>query len=83
MVSSIEIYLAKVLLKELEKHKELGFSPGNIWLASDSKYFAKVFDSKNAILSEDTDHNLNFYNLAAQKLFGYSHDEAIGCLHLI
>ena len=37
-----------------------------------------LYNSPKGILSQDTDGRLNFYNPAAEKIFGYTPDEAIG-----
>jgi PAS domain S-box-containing protein len=39
---------------------------------------AVLFYSKFALLSQDHNGRLNFYNPAAQKIFGYTPEEAIG-----
>ena len=44
--------------------------------------FNSLFYSDDPLLSQDLDGKLNFYNLGAQRVFGYTPEEAIGMLSL-
>ncbi len=71
-----EIRIAHALLYALRKH-EIDFVEGSqqIGLPGD---FAIVYNSLSAILSETPAGLINFYNPAIERIFGYSHEEAIG-----
>lgn len=66
------------LVQAIAKHwVDFDFNPGQ---KDQPNYgvFDTLFYSKDALLSHDEKGIINFYNLAAQKIFGYTPEEAIG-----
>ncbi len=56
----------------------INFKRANLQATKNYGPLAPLFFSESALLSQDHEGKLNFYNFSAARVFGYSPDEAIG-----